>query len=53
MIAGGGRYHVKSYKGYTATVRFDPDAEVLHGEVTGVRDIITCQATSVEGLREA
>lgn len=41
-----------TYKGYTATVSFDPDAEVLHGAVIGLRDVITFQATSVEALRE-
>ena len=42
-----------TYKGYSAKVTFDPDAEVLHGEVIGLRDAITFQATSVEGLKEA
>ena len=42
-----------TYKGYIAKVAFDTDAEVLHGEVTGLRDVITFQATSVEGLKEA
>ena len=39
-----------TYNGYTATIRFDPDAEVLHGEVVGLRDVITFQATCVEDL---
>jgi predicted HicB family RNase H-like nuclease len=42
-----------TYEGYSATVAFDADAEVLHGEVIGLRDVITFQATSVEGLKEA
>ena len=42
-----------TYQGYSAKVTFDPDAEVLHGEVVGLRDVITFQATSVEGLKEA
>jgi len=42
-----------TYKGYSAKVAFDPEAEVLHGEVIGLRDVITFQSTSVEGLKEA
>ena len=42
-----------TYKGYSAKVTFDPDAEVLHGEVVGLRDVITFQGTSVKGLKEA
>ena len=39
-------------EGDAATVRFDPDAEVLHGEVVGLRDVITFQATCVEDLEK-
>ena len=42
-----------TYQGYSAKVTFDSDAEVLHGEVIGLRDVITFQATSVEALEEA
>lgn len=42
-----------TYKGYSAKVAFDPEAEVLHGEVIGLRDVITFQATAVEELKEA
>ena len=42
-----------TYRGYHANVTFDPDAGVLHGEVIGLRDVITFQATSVEKLKEA
>lgn len=42
-----------TYLGYGAKVTFDADAEVLHGEVIGLRDVITFQAASVEGLRKA
>ena len=42
-----------TYKGYSAKVAFDADAEVLHGEVIRLRDVITFQATSVDGLKEA
>ena len=39
--------------GRSARVAFDADAEVLHGEVLGLRDVLTFQATSVEGLEVA
>lgn len=42
-----------TYKGYRAKVVFDADAAVLHGEVLGLRDVITFQATSVQDLEGA
>ena len=41
------------YRGYTARVEFDPDAGILHGEVEGVRDVITFEGESVAELRRA
>jgi predicted HicB family RNase H-like nuclease len=41
---------VKPYKGYRAAVRFDDEALVFFGEVTGLRDVITFQAQSAESL---
>ena len=40
------------YKGYFAKVEFD-DAEVFHGEVINLRDVITFEGESVEELRQA
>ena len=39
------------YRGYVARVEFDSDANVLHGQVVNIRDVITFEATSVDGLR--
>lgn len=39
------------YRDYTARVEFDATANVFHGEVEGLRDIITFEGTSVEELR--
>ena len=39
-----------TYKGYTATVEFDADANILHGEVMDTRDVITFQAESTDGV---
>lgn len=40
------------YRGYRATVTFDDEADIFHGEVIGTRDVITFQSESVSGLRE-
>jgi len=41
------------YKGYEAIVEFDAEAEVFHGEVINLRDVITFQGKSVEELKQA
>ena len=40
-----------AYKGFSATVTYDDEAEVLFGEVLSTRDVITFQATSIEKLK--
>ena len=39
------------YKGYLAKVTFDDHAEVFHGRVQHLYDVITFEADSVEGLK--
>lgn len=41
------------YKGYTARVEFDADAGVMFGEVEGLRDVVTFEATDVKHLQRA
>lgn len=41
------------YKGYLATVEFDDEADLFHGEVINLRDVITFQGKSVDELRQA
>ncbi|MEH2377143.1 type II toxin-antitoxin system HicB family antitoxin [Nostoc sp.] len=41
------------YKGYEAIVEFDAEAEILHGEVINIRDVITFQGSSVAELKQA
>ena len=41
------------YKGYAGSVEFDPDAEILHGEVLGIRDVVTFEGNSVREVLEA
>lgn len=38
------------YKGYYASVEFDADGGVLHGEVLNTRDVITFQADNAENV---
>ncbi len=40
------------YKGYWASVTFDSDAGVFHGEVVHTKDVIVFEGTSVEQLQE-
>lgn len=41
------------YKGYIGHVEYDDQAKIFHGEVVGLRDIITFQGKSVEELEQA
>lgn len=41
------------YKDYQARVEFDDDANILHGEVLNIQDVITFQSRSVDGLQQA
>lgn len=39
------------YKGYIGTVEYDEDAEIFHGEVINLKDVITFRSDSVSGLK--
>ena len=41
------------YKGYLAHIQFDEGANVFHGEVINIRDVITFQGKTVSELRQA
>ncbi len=41
------------YKGYFAKVEFDDEANVFHGEIINLRDVITFEGETVESLRKA
>ncbi len=41
------------YKGYSAKVEFDEDANIFHGEVINLRDVITFEGETVDRLRQA
>ncbi len=42
-----------NYKGYTASIVFDDEAKLFHGEVVGTKDVITFQGKSVKELEKA
>jgi len=42
-----------THKGYTGTVTYDDEAEIFHGEVAGLRDVVTFQGTTVKELKRA
>lgn len=41
------------YKGYSGNANFDSKAKLFHGEVLGLKDVITFQGTSVKDLEKA
>jgi predicted HicB family RNase H-like nuclease len=41
------------YKGYSAKVEFDSDADIFHGEVINLRDVITFEGETVKELKQA
>lgn len=41
------------YKGYVGQVSYDDEAKIFHGEVIGLKDVITFQGTNVQEIEEA
>jgi predicted HicB family RNase H-like nuclease len=41
------------YKGYLSRIEFDDEANIFHGEVINIREVITFQGKSVDELRKA
>jgi len=42
-----------SYQGYSGSVKFDADEEIFHGEVSGLRDVVTFQGRSAREIKQA
>ena len=42
-----------SYLGYSGSVKFDADEEIFHGEVSGLRDVVTFQGRSAREIKQA
>jgi len=41
------------YKGYVGQVIYDDEAKIFHGDVIGLKDVITFQGKSVQELEQA
>lgn len=41
------------YKGYTGHVEYDDEAKIFHGEVLGIKDVVTFQGTTVDEINQA
>lgn len=41
------------YKGYSGHVTYDDEARIFHGEVIGLKDVITFKGTEVAELEQA
>ncbi len=41
------------YKGYLGEVAYDAEAKIFHGEIIGLKDVITFQGTTVGKLEKA
>ncbi len=41
------------YKGFLGRVEYDDDAKIFHGEIVGLKDVITFQGKSVEEVEKA
>lgn len=42
-----------NYKGYSAQVTYDDEAEIFHGEIFEIKDVVTFQSSSASELRKA
>lgn len=41
------------YKGFLGHIEYDDEAKIFHGEIAGLKDVITFQGKSVEELERA
>lgn len=41
------------YKGYVGKVEFEPEDRIFHGEVLGIRDVVTFQARAADQIEKA
>jgi predicted HicB family RNase H-like nuclease len=44
---------MRKYKGYSGHVEYDDEARIFHGEVVGIKDVVTFQGTTVDELEQA
>ncbi len=44
---------ILTYKGYQGSFEYDPDADIFHGDVLHIADVVTFQGRSIDELKEA
>ena len=44
---------ILTYKGYQGSFEYDPEADIFHGDVLHINDIITFQGRSIDELKAA
>ena len=44
---------ILGYKGYQGRFEYDPDADIFHGDVLHINDVITFQGRSIDELKAA
>ncbi|MDR0842595.1 MAG: type II toxin-antitoxin system HicB family antitoxin [Acidobacteriota bacterium] len=44
---------ILTYKGYQGSFEYDPDADIFHGDVLHIADVITFQGRSIDELKQA
>ena len=44
---------MKTYEGYHGVFEYDPEADIFHGEVVNLSDVITFQGRSIDELKHA
>lgn len=45
--------NLPSYKGYEGAYEYDPGADIFHGEVSRLNDVVTFQGRSIAELKQA
>ncbi|MDR1659388.1 MAG: type II toxin-antitoxin system HicB family antitoxin [Desulfovibrio sp.] len=44
---------ILTYKGYQGRFEYDPEADIFHGDVLHLTDVVTFQGRSIDELKEA
>lgn len=44
---------ILTYKGYQGRFEYDPDADIFHGDVLHISDVVTFQGRSIDELKAA
>ena len=45
--------NILTYKGYQGSFEYDPEADIFHGDVLHLQDVITFQGRSIDELKQA